>query len=144
MTQKITMGRDRRQDAIDAENAMRQSGHNAYVNGIPSVGDRVSQSRSRFGAPTVMPQELSERNSNFSSTSTAANVPLDDPMHSTGNVDLQTSATRSAEKDPAAFQGQAMERAEDEKLQERLDMYAGKVNGNAHMGNNNRPQTQSL
>ena len=144
MTQKITMGRDRRQNAIDAENAMRQSGHNAYVNGIPSVGDQVSQSRSRFGAPTVMPQELSERNSNFSSPSTTANVPLDDPTHTTGNVDLQTSASRYTQKNPVDFQVQAMEKAEDEKLQERLDMYAGKVNGNAHMGNNNRQQTQRL
>ena len=144
MTQKITMGRDRRQNAIDAENAMRQSGHNAYVNGIPSVGDQVSQSRSRFGAPTVMPQELTERNSNFSSTGSTANVPLDDPMHSTGNVDLQTSATRSTQKAPARFQGEAMEEVADEELRKRLDMYAGKVNGNAHMGNNNRQQTQRL
>lgn len=144
MTQKITFnGPDRRQRQIDAMNAMQQSGHNPHVNGL-TVGDQVSRSKTAFGAPTVMPQTLSDRNSNFASPSTAANVPLDNPTHTTGNVALHTSATRSAEKDPEVFQVQAMEEAEDQKLQERLDMYAGKVNGNAHMGNNNRPQTQSL
>ena len=37
MTQKITMGRDKRQDAIDAENARRQSGSNPFVQGIDAV-----------------------------------------------------------------------------------------------------------
>jgi len=68
MTQKITMGRDRRQDAIDARNAMRQyGGYN------PNAGD----------IPAVMP----------SAPSSTANAPADDPMDRTGSVEYGTSAT---------------------------------------------------
>jgi len=94
MTQKITMGRDRRQDDIDARNAMRQSKHNAYVSGI--------QPR---------PEE-----SNFRSVSTTGNVPVTQPDQTTGNVELGVSATKSAQKNPDEF-------VTDE-VDKRLNMYA--------------------
>ena len=72
MTQKITMGRDRRQDAIDAQNAMRQyGGYN------PNAGD----------IPAVMP----------SAPSSTANAPADDPMDRTGSVALGTSGTEETQ-----------------------------------------------
>ena len=57
-TQKITMGRDKRQDAIDAENAMRQSGANPFVRGIDAVmndgvGTAISETRNRYGNVNV-------------------------------------------------------------------------------------------
>lgn len=79
MTQKITMGRDRRQDSIDAQNAMRQSKTNQYVSGID---------------PTA---------NNFRSVGSTANVPIDQPQNHTGNVDLGTSATKAVEKSPEEF-----------------------------------------
>lgn len=139
MTQKITMGRDRRQDAIDAENAMRQSGNNAYVSGIQRpVGDQVAASRSRFGAPTVMPQTITEGpNSNFAAVSTTANMPLDNPIQTTGSTELQTSATKITETDPEQFQADAMDEG---RMNERLEMYS-KAAGNAGYSLNDRANT---
>jgi hypothetical protein len=94
MTQKITMGRDKRQDEIDARNAMRQSEHNAYVSGI----------------------QPRPEDSNFRSVSTAGNVPVTNPDQTTGNVELGVSATRSAQKDPDQFVTDELDR--------RLNMYA--------------------
>ena len=141
MTQKITMGRDRRQNAIDAENAMRRAGSNQYVEGIqgpsqPPVGMQVANSRTEYGAVRQMPQELVEGpESNFSSVSTTSNVPLDKPTQTSGSVELQTSATRSAEKDPDQFQTQA--------LDERLNMYA-KAASNAGYSLNDRAASGRL
>ena len=141
MTQKITMGRDRRQNAIDAENAMRRAGSNQYVEGIqgpsqPPVGMQVANSRTEYGAVRQMPQELVEGpESNFSSVSTTSNVPLDNPTQTTGSVELQTSGTKSAEKDPDQFQTQA--------LDERLNMYA-KAASNAGYSLNDRAASGRL
>lgn len=79
MTQKITMGRDKRQDDIDARNAMRQSESNQYVSGVD---------------PTA---------NNFRSVGSTANVPIDQPQNHTGSVELGTSATKAAEKSPDEF-----------------------------------------
>ena len=114
MTQKITMGRDRRQDRIDAENAMRQSGHNAYVEGIA-------------------PQPA--QNTGYQSVPTTSNVPMQDPTHTTGNAELGTSATKSSQKDPDQFQTDA--------LDERLNMYA-RAASNAGYSLNDRSTTGRL
>lgn len=92
MTQKITMGRDKRQDSIDAQNALRQAETNQYVSGID---------------PTA---------NNFRSVGSTANVPIDQPQNHTGSVELGTSATKAAQKDPDQF-------VTDE-LDKRLGMYA--------------------
>ena len=145
MTQKITMGRDRRQDGIDARNAMRQAGDNAYVTGIaPPVGDQVASSRSRIGAPRVMPQTLAEPDGNFAQSGGLDNAPVDNPVNTTGSVNLQTSATQRPEEDPDMMQTDALQADEERRQQERLDLYASKVSGNAHMGHNQRHITQSL
>ena len=111
MTQKITMGRDKRQDEIDARNAMRQAEANQYVSGID---------------PTA---------NNFRSVSSAANVPVDSPQNHTGSVDLGTSATKAAQKDPDQF-------VTDE-LDKRLGMYA-RAASNAGYSLNDRANTGAL
>ena len=111
MTQKITMGRDRRQDSIDADNAMRQSETNQYVSGVD---------------PTA---------NNFRSVGSTSNVPVDQPQNHTGSVDLGTSATKAAEKNPDEF-------VTDE-LDKRLGMYA-QAASNAGYSLNDRANTGAI
>ncbi len=141
MTQKITMGRDKRQDKIDAINAARIGQANPFIAGIQSVyaegaGDAVKASRGAIGAPSTMPQDVLQGNSsNFSQPDAALNAPKPDPVNSTGSVPLGTSATRNANQDPEAFQTDALDR--------RLALYAA-AGGNAAVGNNDRSRIGSL
>ncbi len=137
MTQKITMGRDKRQDAIDAENARRQAGSNPFVQGIDAVmeegvGGAISQSRNRYGNVNIMPAEMLQgKNSNFSQKDAPANAPLEDYPNQTGSVDNEVSATQRPEEDPERFETDALDR--------RMQMYA-KAAGNAddNLNANNR------
>ena len=115
MTQKITMGRDRRQDAIDAQNAMRQyGGYN------PNAGD----------IPAVMP----------SAPSSTANAPADDPMDRTGSVALGTSGTEEANQSSEQFQSTAL----NDRLQTIAEGIK-RSEGNAYnSGYNNRSVTGSI
>lgn len=115
MTQKITMGRDRRQDAIDAQNAMRQyGGYN------PNAGD----------IPAVMP----------SAPSSTANAPADDPMDRTGSVALQTSGTEEPNVPTKVMQETAL----NERLAN-IQRGIERSEGNAYTdGYNNRSVTGSI
>lgn len=116
MTQKITMGRDKRQDAIDAENARRQAGRNPFVQGIDAVmedgvGTAISQSRNQYGNANIMPNEVIQgARSNFSQKDEAGNSPMEDYANQTGSVDYQTSATERPEEDPEDLENDALER----------------------------------
>ena len=114
MTQKITMGRDRRQDAIDAQNAMRQAGANPSVEGI------APQPRQDTG---------------YQSIGSTGNIPVENPVNTTGNAELGTSATKSSQQDPEQFQTKA--------LDERLEMYA-RAASNAGYSLNDRSRTGSI
>ena len=137
MTQKITMGRDKRQDAIDARNAQRQAGSNPFVQGIDAVmeegvGGAIAQSRNQYGNVNIMPAEMIQgKNSNFSQEDAPANAPLEDYPDQAGSVDNQVSATEKPEQDPEAFETDALDR--------RMQMYA-KAAGNAdtNLNSNNR------
>ncbi len=137
MTQKITMGRDKRQDAIDAENARRQSGSNPFVQGIDAVmdegiGGAIAESRNRYGNVNIMPTEMLQgKNSNFSQKDSPSNAPLEDYVNQTGSVDNSVSATQLPEQDPESFETDALDR--------RMQMYA-KAAGNAddNLNANNR------
>lgn len=137
MTQKITMGRDKRQDAIDAQNAQRQSGSNPFVQGIDAVmeegvGGAIAESRNRYGNVNIMPAEMLQgKNSNFSQKDAPANAPLEDYPNQTGSVDNEVSATQRPEEDPESFETDALDR--------RMQMYA-KAAGNAdqNLNSNNR------
>ena len=116
MTQKITMGRDKRQDAIDAENARRQAGRNPFIQGIDAVmedgvGKAISQSRNQYGNANIMPNEvLQGAKSNFSQKDEAGNMPMEDYANQTGAADYQTSATERPEEDPEDLENDALER----------------------------------
>ena len=114
MTQKITMGRDRRQDAIDAQNAMRQAGANPSVEGI------APQPRQDTG---------------YQSIGSTGNIPVENPVNTTGNAELGTSATKSSQQNPDQFQTKA--------LDERLSMHA-RAASNAGYSLNDRSQTGSI
>lgn len=128
MTQKITIGRDKRQDAIDAENARRQSGSNPFVQGIDAVmeegvGGAIAQSRNQYGNVNIMPAEMLQgKSSNFSQKDSPSNAPLEDYVNQTGSVDNSVSATQLPEQDPESFETDALDR--------RMQMYA-KAAGNA-------------
>ena len=129
MTQKITMGRDKRQDAIDAQNAQRQAGSNPFVQGIDAVmeegvGGAIAQSRNQYGNVNIMPAEMLQgKSSNFSQKDAPSNAPLEDYVNQTGSVDNAVSATQLPEQDPESFETDALDR--------RMQMYA-KAAGNAN------------
>lgn len=111
-----------------------QADGNPYVSGIASVDpeELTKDSRSFIGAPTKMPQDYTSKN--FSQGQSAANVP--DESNTTGSVELGTSATKTPDQDPDAFQ-------EDAKFQRRIAMIQ-KAASNADDSNNNRAQTGRL
>jgi len=113
-----------------------QADGNPYVSGVNAVSpeDLTKDSRSAIGAPTKMPQDYT--NENFSQGQSAANIPVGGPDTTTGSVELGTSATKTPDQDPDAFQ-------EDAKFRRRMDMIA-KAASNANDSNNNRAQTGRL
>ena len=133
MTQKITMGRDKRQDKIDAINAMRQSKGNPYVSGLEGP---VKSTRDEYGSVSMMPQEVLEGpGNNFAQEDSPGNAPLDDPLNQTGDLALTSSATKTPSVD--------QEQLNDRKLQERLAMYR-EAGSNAFGGNNNRAEVGTI
>ena len=114
--------------------AKAQADGNPFVTGIESVSpeELTKDSRSSMGAPTKMPQDYTSQN--FSQGQSAANVP--DESNTTGSVDLGTSATKTPDQDPDAFQ-------EDAKFQRRIGLIS-KAISNADDSNNNRAQTGRL
>ena len=136
-TQKITMGRDKRQDAIDAENARRNSGSNQFIQGVDSVmeegvGTAISQSRNKYGNSNVMLGELvGGAGANFSYKDSPGNSPLEDYKNQSGSLGHQTSSTESPQADPEELETDALDR--------RMNMIA-KAAGNAdnNLNANNR------
>ena len=114
--------------------AKAQADGNPFVSGISSVSpeELTKDSRSALGAPTRMPQDFTSEN--FSQGQSAANIP--DESNTTGSVELGTSATKTPDQDPDAFQ-------EDAKFRRRMNMIA-KAASNASDSNNNRAQTGRL
>lgn len=113
----------------------KQAEANPYVSGVSDVFEEgpdhaVSNSRSRYGAPTVMPQTVMQgRHSNFEQKDAPSNAPKSIYTKQTGSQVLGTSATNNPQQDPERFETNALER--------RLAMYA-RAGGNAYGGLNNR------
>ena len=119
--------------------ALAQSGKNAYIQGVQSVmdegpGEAVANSRTRYGAPTIMPNKVMEGmdTSNYDSVDSPGNQPLNDPINQTGSMETEVSSTTVPQEDPAQFETAALDR--------RLAMYR-KAAGNADMSANDRSQT---
>ena len=115
-TQPIKIGRDKRQDGIDAENARRQAERNPYVQGIDAVmedgvGSAIAQSRNNYGNANIMPNEVIQgAKSNFSQEDSAGNRPMEDYANQTGSLDYESSMTERPEEDPVDMENDALER----------------------------------
>ena len=133
-TQKITMGRDKRQDRIDADNAMRQAGENQYVQGVQAgiagVGKAVAADRTVYGNSNIPVGEILNPQGNFSYTDSPGNQPLADRTNRTGSVDTQVSSTNVPQQDPDEMETDA--------LSNRLAMMAKGGQGFPGLNNRNR------
>jgi hypothetical protein len=140
MTQKITMGRDKRQDAIDAENAQRQAKSNPFVQGVDAVmakgpGSAIADTRNHYGNANVMPNEIMQgANSNFSMKDAPGNAPLEDYPNQSGSLDYETSSTEKPETDPESLET-------DGRLESRLSTIA---NAASNAGHSLNPQYRGL
>lgn len=112
--------------------AKAQADGNPYVSGI-TPEDMTKMSRSSYGAPTVIPQDLTQEN--FSQGDSTANIALDAPTTTSGSVELGTSATKTPDEDPVSFQTEGLE--------ERLALIA-RAASNANGGMNDRAETGRL
>ncbi len=135
-TQKITIGRDKRQDAIDAENAVRQSGPNSYVQGVQSVmeegaGKAIENTRGKYGDTSLKTNQVMQgAKSNFQQTDSPGNAPLDDLPNQTGSIQTQASSTNVPQKDPEVMETDA--------LSQRLEKMARGGQGFPGLNNRNR------
>lgn len=130
---KIVMDSKERDYQEAKKAALSQGRGNPYIAGIQSPFEAVKASRTEYGAPTVMPQDVG-RDSGFEQKDTPANVVLSSPATTTGNVGMSTSTTA----EPAASEG-----FEDDRLNRRLNAYT-KAMGNSDLNLNNLSQTTRL
>ena len=108
---KISMDSRERDYQQRLKQASAQADGNQFVMGLDSVGNAVKSSRSGYGAPTLMTNEVIEGStSNYAQPDTTANMPQYDPENSTGSLELGTSAGDFADQDPYSFQTDALER----------------------------------
>ena len=139
---KITMNSQDSDYRSKLKAAQAQADDNQFVMGVQDVfeegaGTAVKNSRTKYGAPTVMPNDIidGKAESNFSQPGDTANMPMSNPRTQTGSVELGTSATETPDQDPSSFQTDELER--------RLALISNAA-GNAQGGMNNRAQTGSL
>ena len=107
-TQKVTFNKeDSREYEAMKRAAMAQADANPYVGGI---GQEVKASRdTRYGAPSVMPEQLIEgAASNFQSSDAPGNSPQSDELNQTASMDTGVSATNSPQQDPQSMQADAL------------------------------------
>ena len=134
---KITMNSAEDDYRMRLKQAKAQADGNSFVMGARQagqlVGDDVRATRTQTGAVRVMPNDLIQgKGSDFKHIPTSANIPMDNPEATTGNVELSTSAGNTPGKDPQQFQTQALE--------DKMGMYARAI-GNAGYSLNNRALT---
>lgn len=116
-------------------NAAKKHSANQYIDGVYDVYEsgpdhQVSDSRTTYGAPTVMPQTVMQgRHSNFEQRDAPSNSPRNVYTKQTGSQELGTSATVIPQEDPEKFESSALDR--------RLEMYRNAA-GNAYSGLNDR------
>lgn len=142
---KITM----RSDDYNAKlRSAKKDKTNAFIAGVQDVyenkgaGDAVKESKdSLYGAPNVSVGRVlqGDRHSNFEQPSAPGNQVADDPYNQTGDLALQTSQTKSPQRDPEEV---AESTLDSQALERRLAMY--KEASNAYFSNNRRDQTMRL
>lgn len=99
--------------------AMAGATDNAFINGVKEVyregaGEAIKADLGHYGAPRQMPQQILEgAYSNFQQRDNPGNqmdASAVEMLNKTADADAQTSATRSANKDPQEFQTDALDR----------------------------------
>ena len=87
-------------------------GDNQYIHGlqagVQSGGDVIKDSRSVYGNVNIMPQQL-DPSSNFAQKDSPGSMILDDPINQTASQQLQTSATKTPNRDPQEFETRALD-----------------------------------
>ena len=136
---KITMNSQDSDYRSKLKAAKAQADGNQFVMGVQDVfqegaGEAVKDSRTKYGAPTVLPNDIIEgrEENNFAQPGDAGNMPMANPRTQTGSVELGTSATKTPDQDPSSFQTDELER--------RLGLIANAAS-NAGGGNNDRANT---
>ena len=104
---KISMD-SRERDYQQRLSQAKQLEDNQFVMGLGSVGAAVKNSRSGYGAPTLMTNEVIDLEGNYAQPDNTANMPQYDPKNSTGSTELETSATDIPDQDPSKFQTDAL------------------------------------
>ena len=136
-TQKIQMNSADDDYNSKLKSAQAQADGNPYVAGMQEVfkegaGEEVKMSRSTYGNPNIMPEEVLEgEESNFAQNDFPGNQVYGQVLNTTGNMDDEVSATTVPQEDPAQFQTEALDK--------RLQLYANA--GQGFPGLNNRAQT---
>ena len=140
-TQKLVMNNSERDYQQKLRQSIAQGDGNPFVAGVQQVfmdgaGEAVKGSRTQYGDVPLKPQELLQGSTgNFQQKDAPANSPLDEPYNQTGSMELQSSATRSPNRDT--------DQLATDKLDQRLMMYA-RAGSNAGFGNNNRADIMRL
>ena len=137
---KITMNSAEDDYRMRLKQAKAQADGNSFVMGAKQagqlVGDDIRATRTQTGAVRAMPQDLIQGGDiDFKHVPTTQNVPLSNPKATTGNLELNTSATNMPSKDPSSFQTQALE--------DKLGMYARAIS-NAGYSLNDRARSGRL
>ena len=92
--------------------AIAQSGSNSYIQGlqagVQTSADVIKDSRSKYGNVNIMPQQL-DPNSNFAQKDAPGSMILDDPLNQTASQQLETSATKTPNRDPQEFETRALD-----------------------------------
>jgi len=136
-TQQVTFRKpDPREYEAQKRAAMTNHGQaNAAISGIQETvnegfGKPIADSRNKYGAPTIMPNELLQgSDSNFAQKDVPGNQPLEDAMNQTGNMQDGVSTTSQPQRDVEDMEGDA--------LAKRFKMYeeaAGNTQANLNYG----------
>jgi len=132
---KIVMDSKERDYQLAKKAALSQGNGNPYIAGIQTPGDAVKESRTEYGAPTVMPQTVGQGDNGFEQKDSPANVVSVNPVNTSGSTAMGTSATANANEEPNAFQADGLAR--------RMEAYS-KAMGNSELNLNDLSQTSRL
>lgn len=113
-----------------------------YMEGNPSIFGysplehlATKASVGEYGAPTKMPQDVSNPSNGFAQLDHPSNSVSANPLNTTGSVNLGTSGTAAANESPSEYQADALAR--------RLAAYTA-AQGNSKLNLNDLSQTGTL
>jgi hypothetical protein len=141
-TQKITMGRDGDTDYKSKLAAAKaQAGPNSYVQGVQDALEdpfkSISEGRSRYGAPTLVPGDIASNN--FSQKDSPGNQDQLDLENRSGSMLTQVSSTNVPQEDVPAMEKNAYaQQFGTSNMEERMKNMAKGGQGFPGLNNRNR------